>query len=427
MVGVSIEVSKGEDDRIVEDFVVGFLGRMSRCYYDELLYFTATIPNPVINFNDVLLLKRGQKYIAHTNLDFQKSVSRLFCLLYDRRGRKCSVCKTEGGRGRGVYVNDLRCRFHFMTQEKFVNFPRVPWMAEFGNGDSSSTDCYVMMIKKDEKGLSFAKQANDLLSGKGIIGKSFVLLEDYVSRYFDDSVWSRLQKAFAEIEQKVKDYQWMRLIGCYNHLTQDKYNSQVIERLRNFDYQEVLRSQSRSFPSIDYALLKKAFSQGERLAVFLSDADFVSSFVTSEWLFDNLNGADSLEKTFVVSGYLKSVEQLLAYIIKRSAHENDQISVASSAVFSNVDILSDAFNKATLGNMVYHLRQRSSRHLFVGGLSGTAIRIVNAIVGEWVQHERNGYFHKHNIRSEQRVKEIRNKTYLLYFLILSALNVQSEG
>lgn len=41
--------------------------RMSRSYYDELLYFTASVPDVLLNFNDVLLLKKAQKYVAHTN------------------------------------------------------------------------------------------------------------------------------------------------------------------------------------------------------------------------------------------------------------------------------------------------------------------------------------------------------------------------
>lgn len=42
---------------------------MSKSYYDNLLFFTPYVPNPLINFNSVLLLKQRQKYIHHRNLE----------------------------------------------------------------------------------------------------------------------------------------------------------------------------------------------------------------------------------------------------------------------------------------------------------------------------------------------------------------------
>ena len=65
-------------NKLIDDFEKDVIERMSRSYYEELLYFTATIPDALINFNDVLLLKKGQKYVSHTNTLFQKSLASLF-------------------------------------------------------------------------------------------------------------------------------------------------------------------------------------------------------------------------------------------------------------------------------------------------------------------------------------------------------------
>lgn len=42
------------------EFKQDVINRLSRVYYDELLYFTAYVPDALINFNDVLLLKKDK-------------------------------------------------------------------------------------------------------------------------------------------------------------------------------------------------------------------------------------------------------------------------------------------------------------------------------------------------------------------------------
>lgn len=44
------------------------------------------------------------------------------------------------------------------------------------------------------------------------------------------------------------------------------------------------------------------------------------------------------------------------------------------------------------------------------------------IIREWIKVERNGYFHKQNIQDIEIVKEVRNKTILLYFFLIASVN-----
>lgn len=48
--------------------------------------------------------------------------------------------------------------------------------------------------------------------------------------------------------------------------------------------------------------------------------------------------------------------------------------------------------------------------------------IVDAIA-DWREKHRNGFFHKHNLQSIDKVKEIRNQTLQLYFLILGGCTI----
>lgn len=404
------------------DFENNVIERMSRSYYDELLYFTATVPNPLINFNDVLLLKKGQKYVSHTNTLFQKSIATLFSALYNEHHIPNSICKTDGGKGRGIYIKSQKMRLHFLSQEKFVNFPRVNWL-NLKDGANDCFDLYTVTIQKDEQGVSFISQANGLLKKENIKSKEFILLEDYVIQNFGHETWNELGKTFMRIEAKTKKYQWFGLINYYNELTQAKHIETVMKRIVSFDFRSKLLSPPLMVDKRDFDILEEEFIVKEKYKILFSDNDFAKSFTTAEWLFDNLNFNDLLEKTFLVTGYIKSIEQLMFYFIRESASESDQIGILASSGIVNVDVQSKDFYKATLGNMLHYMKLYSNRHIFVSELSNTAINKTIEIVRAWIQEERNGYFHKHNIQTQEIVTEIREKTFVLYFLIISSINI----
>ena len=406
----------------MKQFEEDVIQRLSRHYYEELLYFTASIPDALINFNDVLLLKKGQKYVSHTNTLFQKAIASLFLKLYRNKGEQCSICKADGGKGRGIYLKSSKTRVHFLGQEKYVNFPRVNWIDMTDSGDGTQ-DVYAVIINKNEKGITFVSQANQLMLEKGIHTKHFELLEDIVSSDFDPKTWDELNRTLANIERRSKDFQWFGLIGYYNELTQIQYVGNVAQKLTSFNYCERLMRLDNPIAKKDLEVLQQAFVTHKGYKLLLGERDFCSSFITSEWLFDNLNIGSKLEKTYVVAGYIKSIEQLMAFLIRESSDAHSIIGVQGSGGIRNVDVQSDEFFSATLGNMMYYLSSYSNRKIYVHGISNVAIRKSIDIVREWIKVERNGYFHKHNIQSTAKVDEIRIKTYLLYFLLIGGIPI----
>ena len=91
--------------------------------------------------------------------------------------------KTDGGKGRGVFLKKQKIRIHFLGQEKFVNFPRVEWF-NFSQSNDGILDLYTVLIEKDDIGNQFVQLANDMLAQKEITSKKFILLEDYVITTF---------------------------------------------------------------------------------------------------------------------------------------------------------------------------------------------------------------------------------------------------
>lgn len=405
-------------NKYINDFILDFEERMSRSYYDNLLYFKPIIPNPLLNFNNVLLLKQGQKYIHHTENVFQKSISKLICNLLKENGISATICKTDGGNGRGISVKSENIIIHFLGQEKFVNFPRVSWFEGLKN--SLTKDMYVVNIKNDNNGVEFIKEANELLLEKGIDTKRFVLFECFCQDYFGNTITKELLDAFKQIEQELKEYKWIGLTPYFNSLTRDAFVNEIKEYIISIDYKKMALKYDSKMQEKDLKIIDENFKKNSFITLF-SDSDFSGSFITSEWLYRNFQNDSSLEKTYIVTGYLKSIEQILVYLIKNHTLPGDTIGINSSSGLVEVDISSNDFYKATLGNLEHYLNDYSNRNIYNSKLAFNSIRTINVLIKDWIKNERNGYFHKHNIESFDKVSEIREKTLLLYYFLLGSL------
>lgn len=107
-------------------FEYSILTNLKEAYSKELYEMANDTPDSIVNFNNIAVLKKGQKYVKHTNLVFNKSLARLVCELLMAKGYNC---KTQADwNGRSITIPKENVRIHFLNQEKLVGFPKVPWM-----------------------------------------------------------------------------------------------------------------------------------------------------------------------------------------------------------------------------------------------------------------------------------------------------------
>ena len=60
------------------------------------------------------------------------------------------------------------------------------------------------------------------------------------------------------------------------------------------------------------------------------------------------------------------------------------------------------------------------------GINEDVRKYLVAAIRDWREKQRNGYFHKGNLRSIETVNEIRAKAIQLYFLILGSCTIRDE-
>jgi len=168
----------------------------------------------------------------------------------------------------------------------------------------------------------------------------------------------------------------------------------------------------------------------EKYKIMLSDYDFSDSFITSEWLFEKYKPSQELDNTCIVAGYLKSIEQLLCGIIWKIA-KGKKIRGLYDTYFINDDSKNDDAIYCTLGNLIHFISNENTisviDDLYLDNLANkqSFINYLNEQLKKWKKNYRNGYFHKDNLKDLNRVKEIRDETIYLYFLILGSLKIDA--
>ena len=156
------------------------------------------------------------------------------------------------------------------------------------------------------------------------------------------------------------------------------------------------------------------FIEEQRFSVLFGNKDFAKSFITSEWLFKQYVSVDGLDNTFIVAGYLKSIEQLLWNII----HLKGQGRLINSC--GEEKEISEDYIKTTLGDLEYFISDYSNLDLFEEN-NKFAVRYLKEQLSLWRDRYRNGYFHKHQLDIKENVIKIREETIFLYSIILGLI------
>lgn len=129
-----------------------------------------------------------------------------------------------------------------------------------------------------------------------------------------------------------------------------------------------------------------------------------------------------MDNTFIVAGYLKSIEQLLWKIIciLGQGRQIKGVAIANDTL-QNMDV--------TLGSLQHFIAAYDNDDLFENTF-GTSTHFIMRYLGNqisiWRQKYRNGYFHRQNLENKEQINTIRDETYFLYLLILGTVSLDED-
>ncbi len=240
---------------------------------------------------------------------------------------------------------------------------------------------------------------------------------DFWKEYFGDNECQELIDFLNEISEKAKEIIGFNTIVTPTDKAISKFKIKCYDTLINkVTFQDI----PQDFQS-EYETLKYNYIERQLWRAMIGDSNFATSFITSEWFYNMYQLTENLDLTTVVSGYLKSVEQLLFSIIQLSAGTGITIRGKDRKIIELTEDNNDIVD-TTLGaleNVIKHNGQ-------ILEISNYAKNCLLKIIDDWRDKQRNGYFHKHNLHSLNKVDEIRDKAFQLYFLILGSSLIRDE-
>ena len=235
--------------------------------------------------------------------------------------------------------------------------------------------------------------------------KSDILIKDFYAAYFGEEAFESFLIYFDDLTNKLNS-----IIGFNTFSTP---TDSAIEKFIRDKVKPSLFSQvdikNMQFSNNDLKQMSEKYLN--RYEVMLGKADFAKSFLTQEWQYNLSRLTETMDKTSLVVGYYKSVEQLLFGILSVSNPELIQ------------KLMNENNEKITLGNLIQLLKH--NEELLV--VSSSARQSIIDELYTWKNLYRNGNLHRDNLYEDIKVEDTRNKAKLLYFLILGSFNISNDN
>lgn len=245
--------------------------------------------------------------------------------------------------------------------------------------------------------------------------------EEFLFNVFGEKELIDFQSSMSTFKEEIRTELGYQITEIFNEQTLVKFKEKLEKTIFEFDY-DVIKTNAETnkfITNFNYNQIKNLFLKNGRYNVLLGNGDFAESLITSEWLYHNYIFSEHLDNTYIVAGYLKSIEQLLWDILLIIA-KGKQIN-GCPIDESNEEVINN-----TLGSLNYFLNDWGNKDLFENAFGNSTTYVmgyINEIISNWRKLRRNGYFHKDNLNDINKIELIRNETFFIYMLIIGSLEL----
>lgn len=241
-------------------------------------------------------------------------------------------------------------------------------------------------------------------------------VREFWEEYFGCEEYEQLLACLNDFNEKVNGIIGFSTIVTPTESALNKFRANTGEMIRSYPYKDAI-PESVYKPQVDI-FFKNYIDRGLWKAM-VGESNFAISFIASEWNFQMYQMTENLDLTGVVTGYLKSIEQLIWTIIGFQTQKSFSIKSKQGGLIEY-----SAENENVIDSTLWSLEQVIKHNSWMFEVNYHArVYLIDAI-DDWRKKHRNGYFHKHNLQSIEKAKEIRNQTLQLYFLILGGCTIK---
>ncbi len=273
-----------------------------------------------------------------------------------------------------------------------------------------------------------------------------VTLKSFIMEYFSEEVYSvyitkvrtAVEKANNEIGFQTIPQLSLRYLSSFKadiliFLYKTDFQGMRYQKIKkNANYKSFTTD---SIPLEDYEISDANFAKKGLYRALTGDKDFAKCFITSEYLYNMFKSGGNFEYTSVVSGYLKSIEQLVYKIVKISLASDNSEELWIKAIKYEKNNPNFRYNPALLPNKKPQVLFKTENEKFFDIALAPLIWFLHDNVNSWhisakgkeavhyyllnySQEDRNEHFHKDNIYDFNDVTRIRNNTLILLYLLI---------
>lgn len=285
----------------------------------------------------------------------------------------------------------------------------------FVNGDYSVDKLkLVLLIEPDEMAYDMLIKSRNDYNLKNGVPLIRVTLKEFWKQQFGEEEYSVLAEHIKRFNDEVKTIIGFNTIISPTESALQKFRKKTGEMLCSFPYREVI---SDDIYQKQFDIFYRNYMERSLWRAMIGDSNFAISFITSEWNYNVYQLSENLDLTGIVCGYFKSIEQLIWSIMKLKT-KPFKIKSKSQGIIKYSEENEDIID-ATL----YSLEQVIKFNDWMIKVNPYARKYMIQVIDDWRGEYRNNYLHKRNLQSIEVLNEIRNKTILLYFLILGGFEI----
>lgn len=271
--------------------------------------------------------------------------------------------------------------------------------------------------------LNYKEDSNDPSRGTKTMS-----LRDFFVEFISLDEYDSFRQYLQKLQNIVKEYYGFTVLKTLGPSSKYRFKNTLRSKFRHITTSNI------NLSSDQFSIVENQLYHDNIFALLLGKDDFAQSYITAEWLYESLQGANNIDLTPVSLGYFKLIEQLLFAYISLHTNERDnahrkiynyntrtQIDLTNSVISDKAEIftLSAMYNffgyhKPGTNNYDY----RNTDLLCSGITQQTHQMIIDDL--QKATDLRNDYVHKENLTSWAEVEEQRVLAHKIMFWILGA-------
>ncbi len=307
--------------------------------------------------------------------------------------------------------------------------------------------------------LSTFVHENGILSLEHIMRTSRQTIEEFFSFYFSPAEYRSYLTGVQEAVQEAYEYSGLQTIPNLSAQYLPRFIETVKEGIKNNrvsgnaysiirpmsalkrDQRNSLNNQNNIITASDVAIMVQNFYDNQRYLSLCGTEPYACSFITSEYLYNTLTKNNIFDYTAIVTGYLKSIEQLLdKYMhitltqaqeplwIKKNNKSNQSLQIqrpfnGRNAPHIRLVQANEPYFDTAFGPLVNLLDDYKNGW----AISPGAVNRITTYLSIYCDECRNQHFHKDNISNIQEVETIRHNTYLLLFWLIGGFRISNNN